>query len=143
MYFSITFTPGIITMPIVRIDLRKNPDITFAKRVGVQVYNAMHTAIGVPENDNFQILTEHDEHHFIYDPEYLGIQRTDNLVIIQITLTEGRSPAQKTLLYTTIVATPNRELAARPAHVLISPADATNENWPFGNGIAQSASSTF
>ena len=82
-------------MPIVRIDLRKNPDVTYAKRVGVLIYNAMHTAIGVPEHDNFQILTEHDEHHFIYDPEYLGIQRTDNLVIIQITLSTGRTLEQK------------------------------------------------
>jgi len=127
-------------MPIVRIDLRKNPDITFAKRVGVQVYNAMHTAIGVPEHDNFQILTEHDEHHFIYDPEYLGIQRTDNLIIIQITLNEGRTTEQKKLLYKTIAESLHRELAVRLEDVFINLVEVKKENWSFGNGIAQYAS---
>ncbi|WP_439855313.1 tautomerase family protein [Pseudomonas yamanorum] len=127
-------------MPIVRIDLRKNPDATYAKRVGVLIYNAMHTAIGVPEHDNFQILTEHDEHHFIYDAEYLGIQRSDNLVIIQITLNEGRSTEQKKLLYKTIAESLNRELAVRLEDVFISLVEVKKENWSFGNGIAQYAS---
>ena len=127
-------------MPIVRIDLRKNPDATYAKRVGVLIYNAMHTAIGVPEHDNFQILTEHDEHHFIYDAEYLGIQRSDNLVIIQITLNVGRSTEQKKLLYKTIAESLNRELAVRLEDVFISLVEVKKENWSFGNGIAQYAS---
>ena len=126
-------------MPIVRIDLRKNPDVTYAKRVGVLIYNAMHTAIGVPEHDNFQILTEHDEHHFIYDPEYLGIQRTDNLVIIQITLSEGRTLEKKKLLYKTIVDGLNAQLAVRAEDVFINLVEVKKENWSFGNGIAQYA----
>jgi len=138
--FNATPLTGINAMPIVRIDLRKNPDVTYAKRVGVLIYNAMHTAIGVPEHDNFQILTEHDEHHFIYDPEYLGIQRSDNLVIIQITLNEGRSTEQKKLLYKTIAESLNRELAVRLEDVFISLVEVKKENWSFGNGIAQYAS---
>ena len=51
-------------MPLVRIDMLKKTDPTFAQRVGKIVYESMRTAINVPEHDNFQILTEHDERHF-------------------------------------------------------------------------------
>jgi hypothetical protein len=87
--------PRSLPMPLVRIDIKKHQDPTFAKRVGKLVYAAMHSAIDVPENDNFQILAEHDENHFIYDPTFMGINRTDGLVIIQITLMEGRTTEKK------------------------------------------------
>jgi phenylpyruvate tautomerase PptA (4-oxalocrotonate tautomerase family) len=127
-------------MPLVRVDIKKHQDPTFAKRVGQVVYAAMHTAIGVPEHDNFQILAEHDEQHFIFDTEYLGIQRTDNLVVIQITLNEGRTQEQKKLLYKTIAENLNSELAVRLEDVFINLVEVKKENWSFGNGIAQYAS---
>jgi phenylpyruvate tautomerase PptA (4-oxalocrotonate tautomerase family) len=126
-------------MPLVRVDIKKHQDPTFAKRVGQQIYAAMHSTIGVPENDNFQILAEHDEQHFIFDPGYLGINRSDNLVVIQITLSEGRSIEQKKLLYKTIAERLNSELAVRLEDVFINLVEVKKENWSFGHGIAQYA----
>jgi len=126
-------------MPLVRVDIKKHQDPTFAKRVGQQIYAAMHSTIGVPENDNFQILAEHDEQHFIFDPGYLGINRSDNLVVIQITLSEGRSIEQKKLLYKTIAERLNAELAVRLEDVFINLVEVKKENWSFGHGIAQYA----
>ncbi|MGF0238377.1 tautomerase family protein [Rhodococcus sp. IEGM1300] len=126
-------------MPLVRVDIKKHQDPTFAKRVGQLIYAAMHSAIGVPEHDNFQILAEHDEQHFIFDPEYLGIIRTDQLVVIQITLNEGRSTEQKKLLYKTIAESLNTELAVRLEDVFINLVEVKKENWSFGNGVAQYA----
>ncbi|MGE8069469.1 tautomerase family protein [Pseudomonas sp. NPDC089569] len=124
-------------MPLVRVDLKKQQDPTYAKRVGQLIYAALRSAINVPENDNFQILAEHDEHHFIFDPQYLGIQRTDNLVVIQITMSEGRTLEQKKLLYKTIVESLNAQLAVRQEDVFINLVEVKKENWSFGNGIAQ------
>ena len=126
-------------MPLVRVDVKKQQDPTFAKRIGQVIYGALRSAIDVPENDNFQILNEHDEHHFIFDPQYLGIQRTDNLVIIQITLSEGRTLEKKKLLYKTIVDGLNAQLAVRTEDVFINLVEVKKENWSFGNGIAQYA----
>ncbi|WP_447802655.1 tautomerase family protein [Pseudomonas serbica] len=126
-------------MPLVRVDLKKQQDPTYAKRIGHQIYAALRSAIGVPENDNFQILAEHDEQHFIFDPQYLGIQRTDALVVIQITLSEGRTLEQKKLLYKTIVENLNTQLAVRLEDVFINLVEVKKENWSFGNGIAQYA----
>ncbi|NWL18542.1 tautomerase family protein [Pseudomonas umsongensis] len=126
-------------MPLVRVDLKKQQDPTYAKRVGQLIYAALRSAIGVPENDNFQILAEHDDQHFIFDPQYLGIQRTDNLVVIQITLSEGRTLEQKKLLYKTIVESLNTQLAVRLEDVFINLVEVKKDNWSFGNGIAQYA----
>jgi phenylpyruvate tautomerase PptA (4-oxalocrotonate tautomerase family) len=140
MYFKKYLYPfWSLPMPLVRVDIKKQQDPTYAKRIGQLIYAALRSAIDVPENDNFQILNEHDEQHFIFDPQYLGIQRSDNLVIIQITLSEGRTLEKKKLLYKTIVDGLNAQLAVRPEDVFINLVEVKKENWSFGNGIAQYA----
>jgi 4-oxalocrotonate tautomerase len=59
--------------------------IDFHCRLGEIVYQTTVDTINVPAKDNFQIITEHDENSLIYDPEYLDIQRTDGIVVIQLT----------------------------------------------------------
>lgn len=127
-------------MPLVRVDIKQNPDPHFARHIGEQVYAAMRSTINVPEHDNFQILAEHDGEHFIFDPQYLGIQRTDQLVIIQITLNEGRTLEQKKALYQAIAQSLNTQLGIRLEDVFINLVEVKKENWSFGNGIAQYAS---
>jgi len=126
-------------MPLVRIDIKKNPDPTYIKRVGRVVYQSLKSAINVPEHDNFQILNEHGGDHFIYDAGYLGINRTDKLVIIQITLNEGRSIEQKKALYKSIAVGLHEALGVSLEDVFINLIEVRKENWSFGNGIAQYA----
>jgi hypothetical protein len=85
-------------MPFVRIDLRKGMNAAYRQDIGRVVYEAM-VAAGVREKDRFQVVAEHDADNFLYDPSYLGIERTENLVIIQITWNEGRTVEQKKALY--------------------------------------------
>lgn len=127
-------------MPLVRIDIKRNPDATYANKLGKVVYDSMKAAIDVPDQDNFQVLAEHDNDHFVFDPSYLGIKRSDGLVFIQITLNEGRSTDQKKLLYKTIAEGLQREAGVRPEDVFINLVEVKRENWSFGGGLAQYAS---
>lgn len=124
-------------MPLVRVDIQQNPNPEFAKRIGAQIYAALRSCIDVPEHDNFQILTEHDAQHLVYDPQYLGIRRSDGVVFIQITISEGRSVEKKQLLFKTIADNLHAELAVRLEDVFINLIEVKKENWSFGNGIAQ------
>jgi phenylpyruvate tautomerase PptA (4-oxalocrotonate tautomerase family) len=126
-------------MPLVRIDVLKKPDASFAKRAGEIVYDAMRKTINVPEHDHFQILAEHDSNHFIFDPVYLGIERTPGLVMIQITLNEGRALEQKKALYQAIADGLNQTLGVARGDVFVNLVEVKKENWSFGNGIAQYA----
>jgi 4-oxalocrotonate tautomerase len=85
-------------MPFVRISLKNSR--SHGERHGIAdcVHRAMVKAIGIPEGDRFQIITEH-EADLIYDPDYLNIQRTDGIVIIQITMASGRTVNQKKALF--------------------------------------------
>ena len=126
-------------MPLVRISLMKGKTDEFRQMVGEVVYQAMVDTMKVPAKDNFQIITEHDSHSLIYDSTYLDIQRTDGIIVIQITLNEGRTVELKKLLYLTIAEQLHKGLDVRREDVLINLVEVKKENWSFGNGIAQYA----
>src|ERR1700744_1126577 len=126
-------------MPLVRIDLRKGKDAAYRQQVARVVYDAM-VGVGVPVNDRFELVNEHDAGNFQYDPDYLGIHRTDDLVIIQITWNEGRTVEQKKQLYKTIADGLAKSPGVRPEDVFINLVEVKKENWSFGKGEAQYAS---
>ena len=124
-------------MPLVRISLMKGRPAGFGEQVGRIVYEAMVKAIDVPPGDRFQVVTEHDGNGLIYDRGYLGIHRGDGIVIIQMTITEGRTVEKKKALYRGIAERLNAELGIRIEDVFINVVEVKKENWSFGNGIAQ------
>jgi phenylpyruvate tautomerase PptA (4-oxalocrotonate tautomerase family) len=124
-------------MPLVRISLMKGKPAGFGEQVGRIVYETMVKAIDVPPGDRFQVVTEHDRSDLIYDPGYLGIHRSDGIVIIQMTITEGRTLEKKKALYKGIAERLNAELGIRVEDVFINVLEVKKENWSFGNGIAQ------
>ena len=124
-------------MPLVRISLMQGKPIGFGKQVGEVVYRTMVDTIKVPPRDNFQLITEHDKGSLVYDPGYLGISRTDGVVFIQITLSEGRSVDVKKAFYRTLADRLHEELGVRIEDVFISLVEVRKENWSFGNGMAQ------
>ena len=81
-------------MPFARIDLRKGKDAAYRREIGRVIYEAI-VGVGVPQKDRFQVVNEHDAENFLFDADYLGIHRTDDLVMIQITWNEGRTVEQK------------------------------------------------
>lgn len=126
-------------MPLVRISLMNGKPNDFGKKVGEVVFQAMTATINVPAKDHFQVITEHDGNSLIYNPEYLGIPRTDGVVFIQIILNEGRTVDLKKALYKAIAERLNAELGIRMEDVFINLVEVKKENWSFGNGVAQYA----
>jgi len=125
-------------MPLVRIDLRKGKDASYRQAVGRAVHDAL-VSVGVPADDRFQITTEHEAEGFVFDPSYLGIARTEDLVIVQITWNEGRTTEQKKSLYKAIAEGLAKAAGVRPEDVFVNLVEVKRENWSFGNGIAQYA----
>jgi len=125
-------------MPQVRIDLLKGKSAQYRRKVGQVVYDAL-IGIGVPKDDRFQVITEHDREGFVYDPNYLGIERTDDLIMIQITLNEGRTLEQKRALFKSIADGLHDALGLRRQDAFIDLVEVKKENWSFGDGVAQYA----
>ena len=127
-------------MPLVRISLVEGKPETYRQKVGDAVHRAMVETINVPPLDRFQIITCHVKSDFIYDAEYLNISRSDDLIMIQITLNTGRTTEMKKAFYRRVVELLVQDVKIRPEDVLICLVEVAKENWSFGNGVAQYAS---
>ena len=125
-------------MPLVRIDLRKGKDSEYREGISRIVHEAL-VSVGVPKDDRFQVISEHEPPNLVFDPTYLGIRRSEDLVIIQITWNEGRTVEQKKALYKGIADGLAHKLGLRREDVFVSLVEVKKENWSFGNGIAQYA----
>jgi phenylpyruvate tautomerase PptA (4-oxalocrotonate tautomerase family) len=123
-------------MPMVRISFRAGKSNQYRQAVADEVHRALVEAAGVPELDRFQVLTEHAPADLIYDPTYLGVKRTDDIVMIQITLNQ-RPQQVKVALYKAIAARLAKNPGMRPEDVLVSLVGVAPEDWSFGEGKAQ------
>jgi len=126
-------------MPLVRISLVKGKPEAYRRKVGDAVHLALVDTVAVPRLDRFQLITEHEPGDLVYDPAYLGIARGDGLVVIQVTLSRGRSLEQKRALYRRIAANLHEAVGLRPEDVLVSLVEVGREDWSFGHGIASYA----
>ena len=126
-------------MPLARIDLAEGQSPDYRSTLGEVVYDALVEILKVPEDDRFQVITEHPERDFIFDPNYLGIKRSKACVFIQVTLNAGRTVDQKCALYKAIADGLHARLSLRREDVFISLIEVSKENWSFGNGEAQYA----
>jgi 4-oxalocrotonate tautomerase len=126
-------------MPLSRISLRKGKSPAYRKAVLDGVYLAMRETFNVPEEDRFMTITQHEADDFDYSASYLGVARSDDLVIIQITANNTRTTEQKKALFARIVERLVENPGLRPEDVLINLVETLAENWSFGHGLAQYA----
>lgn len=126
-------------MPLVRIDLLEGKTAEIKSQLGELVYESMLETIGIPEEDKFVVVNDLKAEELIFSTNYLGVDRTEGIVIIQITMNEGRTTEVKKALYKTVADKLNNQLDIRKEDVFINLVEVNKENWSFGNGIAQYA----
>jgi 4-oxalocrotonate tautomerase len=126
-------------MPLVRVSLRRGKPANYRKAILDGIYRAMISTFDVPEEDRFMVINEHDEADFSYSKTYLGIDRSDDLVIIQIAANNTRTVEKKKAFYRKIVENLAANPGVRPEDVFINLVEVLPENWSFGRGIAQYA----
>jgi 4-oxalocrotonate tautomerase len=126
-------------MPLARIDLPAGTSAEYRAAVGDVVYAAMITTLNAPKDDRFQVISEHLPSHLVIDPTYLGIERSKDAIIVQLTLNEGRTVEQKKAFYKAVADGLHERVALRREDVFISLVEVKKENWSFGNGVAQYA----
>jgi 4-oxalocrotonate tautomerase len=123
-------------MPLVRIDLRAGSSPDYRRAIGDGVHRAMIEALAIPPDDRFQIIMEHAPEGLIYDAGYLGVHRSDRVVLVQITLSAGRKPQQKRKLYKRMAEILAESPGLNPKELVINLVEVSWENWSFGNGEA-------
>ena len=124
-------------MPLVQVSLRRGKPAAYHQAIFDGVYRALRETFNVPEDDRFMTVTEHDASTFSVSPTYMNIQRSEDAVILQLTVSNTRTREQKQALYRRIVELLGDKPGIRPEDVFINLVEVLPENWSFGNGLAQ------
>jgi phenylpyruvate tautomerase PptA (4-oxalocrotonate tautomerase family) len=124
-------------MPLARISLPSGRTDEYKKSLADGVLRALVETFNVPQDDQFMVLSEHAPQDFIYNRGYLGIERSDGFVMIQLTVSNTRPLEKKRALYRRIVELLADNPGIRKEDVFINLVEVLPENWSFGNGEAQ------
>jgi phenylpyruvate tautomerase PptA (4-oxalocrotonate tautomerase family) len=123
-------------MPLVSISLLKGKSKEHVRAIADGVHQGLIDAYGIPPADRFQVIHQLESDEFIYDPDYLGIHRTDDVVFIHIVAGNWRDTATKKALYKAIAdrLAESPGLRREDVQVILSPN--ARDEWSFGNGVA-------
>jgi phenylpyruvate tautomerase PptA (4-oxalocrotonate tautomerase family) len=125
-------------MPLLHISLRAGKPEAYRQAIFDGLYRAMRDALKVPEDDQFMTITEHDAANFRSGNAY-GVGRSADVVYIQITVFNTRTPEQKKALFRRIAELLGESPGIRPEDVFVNVLEAAKENWSVGHGLAQFA----
>jgi 4-oxalocrotonate tautomerase len=124
-------------MPLTRISLPAGKSAEYRKGLTDGIQQALVETFNVPRDDQFMLLSEHRPDDIVYDRHYLGIERSDDFVTIQLTVSNTRTREQKQALYRRIVERLAERPGLRKEDVFINLVEVLPENWSFGMGEAQ------
>ena len=124
-------------MPLVRIDViegRRSPEQL--RLLADTVQDVMLDVFAAPPRDRYQVLTEHRPGQLICEDTGLGIERSDDLVVLQV-FQQGRSEEQKRALYAGLAEKLEEATGLAPTDLIVSVMGNSREDWSFGLGRAQ------
>jgi hypothetical protein len=123
-------------MPLLRFDLLEGRSADQVSALLDAAHRAVVTAFGVPERDRYQIVHEHPPSRFVVEDTGLGIKRTRNCVVLQMT-TRPHKRKDKEAFYALLCQSLKSECGIEPSDVVVSIVTNSDEDWSFGNGRAQ------
>ncbi|HZH10384.1 MAG TPA: tautomerase family protein [Microvirga sp.] len=126
-------------MPLTHISLRAGKSDAYRQAIFDSLHRAMRETFDVPEDNQFMTITEHDAASFRYGASYLGISRSDDVVLIQITANKTRTLEQKKALFRRIAELLAESPGIRAEDVFVNLVEVAKENWSLGLGLAQYA----
>jgi phenylpyruvate tautomerase PptA (4-oxalocrotonate tautomerase family) len=126
-------------MPFTHIALAEGKPVEYRNALMEQIYLAMRETIAIPEDDRFATISEHKPENLNNSGDYLGVDRSDDVVFIRITLNQGRTVDQKKALYAMIAKNLAADPGVRPEDLVITLIEVGPQDWSLGNGLAQYA----
>lgn len=121
-------------MPFARIDLAQGKLPEYRATVAEVVYQGIVGVLKAPDGDRFIVVGEHAPENLIYDPRFLGMERSPDFILIQVTSTVGNNKEAKLAFFRYIADELNSKLGVRPDDVMINLVFVQREDWSFENG---------
>lgn len=122
-------------MPFVRTAIPQGTDQQRKNSIVQGIHNALVDSIGMPKDELFNLVTEYGQGEFFFDRSFNGIARSENVIVIEITMRRGRSDAMKRALYAAIATNLETTAAVSPKDVFIFMHENDYSDWSVGNGV--------
>lgn len=120
-------------MPLIHVSMRAGKPEAYRQAIFDSLYQALRDALNVPEDDQFMTISEHAPGSFRHGSAF-GVNRSDDLLYINITVFNTRTPEQKKALFRRIAQLLGDNPGIRSEDVFVVIADAPKENWSVGHG---------
>ena len=118
-------------MPLVNISILKGKSPEYIKAVSNGINSAVIETMSFPDDDRYQIIHE-------IEPQCLQFQqRTDDRVMMHLSMRAGRSNKSKQAFYAKVVENLAKDPGIKPANILITIVENHDVDWSFQDGIAQ------
>ena len=129
--------PSSRTMPLVRFDAVAGRSQEEVKCLLDAAHRALLiSAFKVPPRDRYQVYHEHPASHLVVQDTGLGIERTDQVIIVTVT-TRPRRQEEKLSFYRELCRELEQSCQIKPGDVVVSLVTNTDADWSFGHGAAQ------
>jgi hypothetical protein len=127
-------------MPVAKIHVLKG-QYSEARlgKVSSAVQNGLISALGIPPEDFFQIIHVLPRGQFRHTPSFLGLNYSDDLIILEITFISGRPKEKRLALLKALNDGVVAAAGISPDDLLVTLYETPGENISFGRGLAQRA----
>jgi hypothetical protein len=127
-------------MPLAKIYvLEGRYDEPRLSKVSGAVQDALISVLKIPPDDFFQIIHELPRNRFLHTRSFLGMNYSDDLILLEIAFIAGRPKETRLVLLKEL----NERIVAgagiSPDDLMIQLSEYPGENFSFGQGLAQRA----
>ena len=127
-------------MPLAKIHVLEGQyDRDGLNKVSAAIQSALMKTLGVPPEDFCQLIFEFPRARFRHASSFVGMHYSDDLIILEVTLIEGRPPETRLALLKDINARVAAETKISPDDLMITIYEAPGVNFSLGRGEAQRA----
>jgi hypothetical protein len=127
-------------MPLAKIHVLEGQyDEARLDKVSSAVQNGLISALGIPPEDFFQIIHVLPKRQFRHTPSCLGLNYSDDLIVLEITFISGRPKEKRLGLLKALNDAVVSATGISSDDLLITFYETPGENISFGRGLAQRA----
>jgi phenylpyruvate tautomerase PptA (4-oxalocrotonate tautomerase family) len=123
-------------MPLIRVDMIEGRKPEEINGLLDAIQRTVITAFNAPVRDRYQIVHEHPQSRFLVEDTGLGITRTRNCIVIQVT-TRPHERQAKVSFYQQLANELEEACGLAPSDLVVCIVSNTDEDWSFGYGRAQ------
>lgn len=123
-------------MPLLHFHIFEGRNEEAVKKLLDVSHEAMFEVFQVPYRDRYQLVSEYKPSHMIMEDTGLGIQRSENFILLQI-FTRPRGSEAMTKFYRILADMLRIECGIEGSDLMISVVENNDSHWSFGNGRAQ------